>query len=223
MVGKREHSRAVLHCRAYYLHRGIGVAATAPKRLGSSVMCNCVCHVAVVGIEHNGFAVGKEFGFFGSFLLHRVEVFAVLVGERGEHAQSGANHCLESCHLTGLRNASLDDGNVGGFVDFPQRERHANLRVEAARRAHGAKRRGEQLVQPLLHAGLAAAAGDGNHRYVEPAAVISRQLLQRLQRVGRNDIVGVGRQPLGAFNHKVAHAQLIEVVDVAVPVVVLCA
>ena len=30
-------------------------------------------------------------------------------------------HSLESCHLAGLRNTGFDDGNVGGFVDFPQR------------------------------------------------------------------------------------------------------
>ena len=136
----------------------------------------------------------------------------MLTPEAGEHANGGANHSLERSHLAGERNARLNDGKRRVFVDFPERKRHTNLAVEAARAAHYAVVVLEQLIEPFLHRRLATAARDADNRNAETAAMIGGNGVECRESVGNHKEIGIAkllRHALERLDHKVANTALI--------------
>src|SRR5690606_38292045 len=127
-------------------------------------------------------------------------------------------------HFPRFADARLEDAQRMVRADGPHAQRYTHLAVPATRVAHNALAVPQQLVQPLLHHGLAVAAGDADHGQAELAAMPGRKGLQRLPRVLHLDHA----QPailryLPALYQEAAGTPLAQRVDVAVPVVVLAA
>ena len=168
-------------------------------------------HGIIVVID-NAVAGGEERSLFLRLLCLRRETLAVLTPEAGEHANGGAYHSLERSHLAGERNARLNDGERRVFVDFPERKRHTNLAVEAARAAHYAVVVLEQLIEPFLHRRLATAARDADNRNAETAAMIGGNGVECRESVGNHKEIGIAkllRHALERLDHKVANTALI--------------
>ncbi len=107
-----------------------------------------------------------------------------------QHTDGGLDDVVQGRHLPGQTDACLKDGHTAALVQQPYRQRHTDLRVVAAR-GTGDAPTPENLVQPLLHHGLAIGARDAYHGDVELVTMPLRQSLQGHQRVLHQQEVGI--------------------------------
>ena len=119
-------------------------------------------------------------------------------GDVGQDADGGLDDGLQRLHFARLGNARLDEGQLVLVVHPPDGQGDADLRIIAAGRTHRHAVGREQLVEPLLHHGLAVAARDAHHRNLETRPMVFGQLLQGFQRSGHHQVVGIRLQPFGA-------------------------
>ena len=96
---------------------------------------------------------------------------------------------LQSTHLARLRDACLKDGQFGILIHLPDRQRHSDLGIVAARRTDNAALVAQQLVQPFFHHCLPVAARNAYDRNAELAAMLFGQPLEGFQRGRHHQIV----------------------------------
>ena len=127
----------------------------------------------------------------------------------------------EGFHFTRTRYTGLYHSKTRGGIKFPHRQRHANLRVEAAWRTGYVRQRFHELENPLLESGLAPASGYGENPSGESVPA-SGHLLESFYGVGNNEEIGIGTFAecvRHAVHNKITHAPRIEVSYKAVTVI----
>ena len=138
---------------------------------------------------HHGLCPGEEPELLARLGPFIGEAFGVGRPDVGEDADRGPDDGFEPFHLPGTADPGLDERQRMFPADVPHAERHAHLAVPAARAAHDVLRAAQQLVEPLLHHGLAVAPGDTDHRHLLEPPVPGRQLLEPRERIGTADRV----------------------------------
>ena len=151
-------------------------------------------HHGIVAIVDDGFGTAKERQFLLAFFLQRREPLLMRFSHVGENPHRRLHDGFELFHLAALRDAHLDDSQLGLLVDFPHRERHSYLRVVAPWRTHHGIVVAQQLVEPLFHHRLAVTAGNAYDGNPETPPMGGRQGLQGLQRIGDEQEVGLGHR-----------------------------
>ena len=155
-----------------------------------------------------------------ALLFEVQEVFLMGVADRGEDHHVGADDTLEALHLTGFRDAGLEDGQLFVALEHQHRKGHTQLRVVALGRAVALHPRGELLGQPLLDDGLAVRARDAHDRTAETGPVVGSQRLQRVDGILHHDVAAPLGRLDGALDQKGAHAPPAHLPDVVVRIVV---
>lgn len=177
----------------------------------------------VVVMEDKGVGVGEELELFDGFLGLVLEELGMGHADVGEDAEGGMDDVGEVLHLVGFGDAGLEDGEVVMVGHVPYGEGHADLGVVAV----GAFDDGEVVVQqggePFFHDGFAIGAGDADDGVVEKRTVVLGEGVQGGKGTLHQKEVAAGIfcYAVGAGDHEVADAFLLELGDVPVPVV-LC-
>ena len=131
----------------------------------------------------------------------------------------------ESHHLTRLADASLEDSHFRLFIKQPHGERHPDLGIIAAGRAHNLLRRQEQLIEPLFDHRLTIGAGDAYNRHIKLIAMTLCQTLKSSQRMGHTQEISFRKAGLvmlrHLFNDKMMHPATVEVVDITMAIITL--
>ena len=89
--------------------------------------------IVIRAIDHR-LCVVHQFKLLHTLLFHRTEILLMGCTQRGKHADGGLDDVAQGKHLTRLTDTGLKDTHLGLLVQQPYRERHADLRVIAARR-----------------------------------------------------------------------------------------
>ena len=183
---------------------------------------HAVYHLVILTVD-DGLRVVEEHHLLAALLLQRREVLLMRVANEREHGDVGLYDAAQSLHLARLADASLEHTHLALLVEQPYGERHAYLRVVAARRARHIHLRREQLVEPFLHDSLSVATRDAHNRYVVFLAVTLGESLQGDKRVlhFQEVCVGVCCVIVGRniLYNEVAHSAAVEVINVVVTVV----
>ena len=77
----------------------------------------------------DGGAVGEELQLLRAFGCERGEVLAMLRADIGNHADGWTDNRLQACHLAHLGDTCLKNRQFGLFVQLPNAEWYAYLRV----------------------------------------------------------------------------------------------
>jgi hypothetical protein len=137
----------------------------------------------VLGIQvRDHLALGASRAFDGA------EAFEMLGPGIRDQSHRGPRQLAQRGDLTRMIGAHFDDGETVHGVEPVQGQRHADVIVETAsgvQRGAGAR---QNCRDHLLAGGLAIAAGHADHGNLELRAPGARGALQRLQRVGHQDL-----------------------------------
>ena len=93
---------------------------------------DCVADGLLVKTVDKAAAFAHQCGFLFGVLLEGAEAFGMLGVDVGDYSNLGADDGAKCLHFALARHSGFDDGEFGAFGDFPHRQGHAYLRVEAA-------------------------------------------------------------------------------------------
>jgi hypothetical protein len=125
----------------------------------------------------------RQTRFLARHAIDRSESFEVSRRDARDDAYVGPRDVAEPRDLAGCARADLDDGRARLRLDPEQRQRHADLVVERARRPHGGHRVREHGAEPLLGRRLAARSRDADDLRAVAAPVFRGEVQQGLRRV----------------------------------------
>ena len=166
-----------------------------------------VAQVLVVGVvEHPAALLPQVVVQLALGLLHalkRAEALQVRLAHAGDQAAGGLGDLHQSGDLAGRAGAHLHDGHLGLLVDAEEGERHADVVVEVGLGGHQVVFPAEDGGNEFLGGRLAVGTRDADHRNVELAAVVGRQLLQHGERVLDHD--AFASLVRGAFQQEAVH------------------
>ncbi len=125
----------------------------------------------------------QEVELLAGLLAQIAEILVMRMAQIGDDADGGADDTLQPHHLPGLGDACLKQGQSMLGAKFPNRKRHAHLRVVALRASHNVHIGREQLMQPFLDDGLAIAACDAHHGDIGGRTLGCSNALQGSERI----------------------------------------
>ena len=141
----------------------------------------------VVGVDEDGAAhageVAIQLRLGVDYPLKAAEALQVCTPHVGDEAVVRTGYLAQRGNLAGVVGAHLHDGNLRVGGDGEEGEGHAEVVVVVALRGVGAVLARQHGVHQLLRRDLAVRPCDADNGDGESAAMIFRQLLQRLQNV----------------------------------------
>ena len=178
--------------------------------------------VLMVGGIDKYLAMSEELQFFGHLLLAGEEVLVVGLAHIGEDAYGGLDNLLQARHLASLGDTGLEDGHLVARLHLPYREGDADLRVVALGTGDKPTVGREELDNPVLDDGLAVAARDAHHGVGELRTMVRGEALEGGEDVVDTPDIGLGEVEVAVGGyHELAHARLVEAVDVTATAVAL--
>ena len=118
------------------IERGLGIlVAPAAEPLLGVALLNTLTDPALILRVDDAARGGEELELLLELLLHGGEVLLMGTAQPREDTDLGLDHRRKRCHLPRLRDAGLDEGQLVLGSQPQQRERHAELRIVAARTA----------------------------------------------------------------------------------------
>ena len=199
-----------------YIHRGIGILARPCQQFAlESRLRDAPGGQLVVHAIHDDTGFVEQSQFLPALFFHRGKVFLMRVAQVCQHADCRLDDFLQCQHLTRAADSRLEEAHLRVFLQKPDAQGYAYLRIVAPWAPDNDLVRGNQLIEPFLHNGLSVAARDTYNRDVILITMTFGQALQGLagadhfQEIGLRVIHFIRKRNL--FYDKVPHSAPIKV------------